>query len=206
MMRGYLSIGKRTSQWPRFLTADQVRMLCGSIAMGVLAGLFISQFRLHLGLPGHKAIFWLTAVVFARLVFPSPVGATAGALSAACTALLAGGSFAGSAALLPLVALAGGVLDVIVKFVESRKIVGLLTVPVIGLGGMLANLVCLSKKLLAASPHHPHSVWGIPSPFLDVISYAVFGLLAGLIGAMLALAVVRGNRALRPTKRGDESL
>ena len=61
----------------------QFKMLLASISVGVIAGIFISIFRLKLGMPGHKAFFWMTPVLIARLRGKCKIGATAGGFFAA---------------------------------------------------------------------------------------------------------------------------
>jgi len=164
-----------------------------SIISGVAVGLLISHVRLHLGLPGHKALMWMTPIIFFRFVFRSRLGATAGTLSAASTSLAFGGSFAGGVSFLPLVGLAGMVVDATLRFVENRRLPGYAAIPLIGLGGMIANLACLSKRLFDPTAGKSHFIWGLPDPWADVLSYALFGLLAGLLAATLAILCRRRN-------------
>jgi hypothetical protein len=112
--------------------------------VGVAAGLAAAHIRLHLGLPGHKALLLMTPVVFARLILRSPVGATGGMLAAALSSLAAGGGVIGATLHLPLVAVAGGMFDVAIGLAERKgsrtpKVKGpgpfsLWMIPLVGLG------------------------------------------------------------------------
>ena len=187
-MRGCLPTESTATRWRRRAGAAQLRMLLTSAAVGALAGLICAHARLHLGLPGHKALLWLAPIVAARLLGRHPVGATAGASAAACASLASGGNLAGGAMFLPLVALAGAVLDAIVAFAERWRLGPWRLIPLLGLGGLAANLLCAVKRLLVPLRAH-HLILGISGPFATVLSYAFFGLLAGLIGAGVAASV-----------------
>lgn len=95
-------------------------MLAVSVAVGVIAGLFIGTVRLGLGLAGHKSLFWMTPVIIARLLGRCKAGTTAGALSAAFTTLAVGGRLAGGVLGLGLIGFAGIVLDVVINSLEKR--------------------------------------------------------------------------------------
>jgi ABC-type thiamin/hydroxymethylpyrimidine transport system permease subunit len=173
-------------------------MLLANVAFGVLAGLLAAHVRLHLALPGHKALFWMTPVLLARLLSRHPLGAMTGACAAACSSLAFGGSFAGGVVYLPLVVAAGGVLDALVAFAERRRLPALAAIPLVGLGGLVANLFCAANRLLVPV-RKDHLLFGLSGWPATVLSYALFGLLGGLLGAALAagmLALVRRRRRL----------
>ena len=164
-------------------------MLIVPVSVGVLAGLLIVHLRLHLGLPGHKAIFWMTPVLLARLLGDCRAGATVGALAASLTTIGLGGHLAGGAIMLPLVGLAGTLLDVVVGFIEKRKLSIPLTIALISLAAACANLICLTKRLAAPIGASPKYLLGISGLGYDLICYAFFGMLAGFIAASIAYAV-----------------
>jgi len=176
--------------------AEHAIAVLTAAAVGAAAGLLAGQLRLHLGLPGHKVLFWLTPVLAARLILSGPAGATAGALAAAVATAAVGGNLAGSAVHLPLVGLAGMILDVTAHVAERRRLAAVWAIPLMGLAGAAANLVCFAKRLLAPWwGEAGHTLWGVSvAPF----SYALFGLLAGLLGATAAWLVLR--RARRGTQ------
>ena len=166
-------------------------------AVGAAAGLVAGQLRLHLGLPGHKVLFWLTPVLAARLIAGGPAGATAGALAAAVATAVAGGNLAGSLVQLPLIGVAGLVIDAAAWLAERRGPTALV-IPLMGLAGLVANLVCFGKRLLAPWGQAGHWLWGVD---VRLFSYALFGLLAGLLGAALAYAVMRRLRRSQQNAR-----
>ena len=183
---------------------EALRMLATNAAVGVLAGVAAAHIRLGLGMPGHKAMFWIIPVLLARLAYRHPLGATAGAGAAACTSLALGGHLAGQALFLPLVAAAGAVLDTAVLFAERRKLGIFWLIPVLGVAGTAANALCLVKRMLAPRPH-VHWLLGLADPWASVVSYAAFGLLSGLTAAILAgivrAAVARRRGAEEPSTR-----
>lgn len=206
MMRGFPLTGSEAGRWNSVVSGLRPGALLPHLAVGLLAGLIMSQAHLHLGLPGHKILVWATPVVAARLLWPCPVGAIVGTASAAWATLVWGGSFAGGALFLPLVVMAGGLIDATAALARRRRLAAWQAVPLLGLGTMLASLFCLSKRLLVPSHNH-HMLFGIPDPLASVLSYAFFGLLAGAGGALAALALIRARRAFgaTPKPRGSRS-
>lgn len=195
-MRGSLLTKRKGDRWNSILKSHQLRMLAVSVAVGVIAGLFIGTVRLGLGLPGHKSLFWMTPVIIARLLGRCKAGTTAGALSAAFTTLAAGGRLAGGIMGLPLIGLAGIVLDVVINSLEKREMPALLVIPIIGITAMLANLLCLVKRLLVPLGPGSHFVFGVSGFWFKLICYAFFGLTAGLIAATLA-CLINHRRQIR---------
>lgn len=184
-MRGFPLIEKNAGRWSRWLSRQRLRQLLAALVVGILAGLLSAHVRLHLGLPGHKALLWMTPVVACRLVYGFGGCAAAGTLAAGATTLAAGGSFAGSTLYLPLVAAAGAVLDAAVAFARRRRLAWLWTIPLTALAGLVANALCFVHRL--GSPWREHlTLWGISGLWATGLSYAIFGLLAGLIGAAVA--------------------
>lgn len=189
-MPGFPSIESGRSRARSAAAAAALEGLLGAAAVGVLAGLAAAHLRLHAGLPGHKALLWMAPVIAARLIFPSAAGATAGAVSAALAALAAGGNLAGGATGLPAVGLAGMLLDGAIGLAERRRWGAVWTVPLVGLAGMAANGLMLAKRLTAPLLEF-HAAAGSSEVVLRLVSYAAFGLLAGLLGAALGHLVRR---------------
>ncbi len=189
-MRGSPSIEKGRTQAASLPTAEAVAALLATCAVGVLAGLAAAGVRLGLGLPGHKALMWMAPLIAARLIFCSPIGGSAGALAASLGTMAAGGNLAGSGVHLPVAVLAGGVLDVAVHVIERHRLGAVWAIPLMGLAGLAANLVMLGKRLLVPSLRLHHFLWtsGLAARCL---SYAVFGLAAGLVGAGVGWVVFR---------------
>lgn len=188
-MPGSLSTEGEAVGWSRLATAAQLRSLAGCAAVGALAGLCMAHVRLHLGLPGHKALCWMIPVVVARLLYRHPVGATTGACAAACAAIALGGNLAGGFLFVPLVALAGGVLDGAAAVAERLRLSPRGLVALLGAAGAAANLLCALKRLLVPQGGL-HVLWGLTGVAAQLVSYAVFGLLAGLAGAAIAAGVM----------------
>ena len=182
-MRGYLSIEKATAPAETILGPDGVRGLAISLSIGVIAGYLAASLKLHLGLPGHKAIIWMTPVIAARLLGRCRIGTTAGAFTAAFVSLGSGGNLAGGLLGLPLVGAAGALVDACILRLERCRASALTTVIAVALTAMLANLVCYGKRLLVPAGIAPHDMFGSATVLLRPMSYALFGFLAGLIAA-----------------------
>jgi hypothetical protein len=185
-MRGYLWIEKRLALTEIVLGPEGVKSLAVSLSVGVLAGCLAAYLRFHLGLPGHKALLWMTPVIAARLFGRCRVGATAGALTAAFVSLGAGGSLAGGLPGLPLVGLAGALIDATVVQLEKRKTGALTAIVVVAFSAMVANLICCAKRLLAPAGVSPHDIFSSMSVLARPLSYGLFGFLAGVIAATSA--------------------
>lgn len=199
-MRGYLSIRK-------ILLADMVfglegvRGLAVSLSAGLIAGCLAASLRFHLGLPGHKAFFWMTPVIAARLLDRCRVGTTAGALSAAFVSIGLASNLAGDAVCLPLVGAAGALIDVCINYLEKNKASVLATIMGVALSAMLANLICCAKRLLAPAGLLSQDISVGADLLLRPMSYGFFGFLAGLIAAAsvhltrIGWAVAQHNKA-----------
>jgi len=154
------------------------------LAVGVLAGVLAAQVRLHLGMPGHKALFWMVPVLGARLICRSRLGTTLGAAGASGASMLLGGNLAGGPAMAFLVVLAGGLLDGAAAWGERLRLPAWRLVPLLGLAGLAANLLCMVKRLFSPS-YEPHVVLGLTGLGAVIVSYALFGLIGGLGGGLI---------------------
>ena len=101
-MYGFLLTAKKVNLHS-IAHSHQLKMLFVSISVGVISGLFIALFRLNLGMPGHKAFFWMTPVLIARLRCGCKIGTTAGGLFAALTTYSLGANLAGGAIGMPFI-------------------------------------------------------------------------------------------------------
>ena len=185
-MRGYLSIENRVALTEMVFGPEGVRGLAISLSAGLIAGCLAACLKLHLGLPGHKALLWMTPVIAARLLGRCRAGTTAGALTAAFVSIGMGGNLAGSLSGLPLVGAAGALIDATVAQLERRKASALTTIATVALGAMLANLVCCGKRLLLPTGLAPHDIFGGLDVLMRPLSYGLFGFLAGLIASTAA--------------------
>jgi hypothetical protein len=202
-MRGYLSIRKKIPSADIVLGPDGVRGLVVSLSVGVIAGCLAASFKFHLGLPGHKALFWMTPVITARLLDRCGIGTTAGAMTAAFVSIGVGGNLAGGMLGLPLVGAAGALMDVCIIQLEKHKASALIAITGVAFSAMVANLICCAKRLLLPAGVTPHDVFSSADFLLRPISYGFFGFLAGLIaaiGAYLARSATRLDIAHRTGK------
>lgn len=195
-MRGYLLTEKTSGRWHSLLRSHQARMLLASISVGVIAGILMVHVKLHLGISGHKGLFWITPVLAARLLGRCKAGASAGTLAAAATCLGLGGHMGGGLLGLPLIALVGVGWDVVLHQIERRPWPWFVMMPVIALLGVGGNLLVFGKRLLAPPGPSPTHFLGLSGIGFDVISYAVCGLVAGLIAVGIAYGL-RGMKAGR---------
>ena len=166
-------------------------MLLVSISVGVISGLFIALVRLNLGMPGHKAFLWMTPVLITRLRSGCKIGTTAGGLFAALTTYSMGANLAGGIIGMPIIALAGIILDGAVNFLEKNKISGLTMILTLASAGVVANLICLAKRMILPTGFKPHFIFGISEFWFKPISYAFFGLLAGIVASVTFLLIKR---------------
>jgi hypothetical protein len=194
MMRGSPSIENTRSHDAARSAAKSLGAFLAVCAVGLLAGLITAQVRLHLGLPGHKALFVMAPVIAARLVFRSAAGATGGMVAAALASLAAGGQMIGASTHLPFAAVAGGVLDIVIGLAERRHLAAhcWMILPA-GLAGIAANLVFLAERLLTPL-FQSHVLPGLSGQGTRLVSYAVFGLASALLGAGLAAIIRRRGR------------
>jgi len=202
-MRGSLSTESEVGPWSRVTAAIAPGALAGSFAVGVLAGLFMATVRLNLGMPGHKALFWMIPLLVARLSLRCPVGGTVAALGAACTSVAMGGHLAGGIAFVPLVGLAGGVLDALVAFAERHRLGVFWLIPLLAVGGAGANLLCAVKRMLTPQ-YQFHMLLGLTGRSAQLLSYAIFGWVSGLAGAILGTSAERLVRRKRPGRSGPQ--
>jgi hypothetical protein len=160
-----------------------VRGLAISLSAGVIAGCLAVSLKFHLGLPGHKALFWMIPVIAARLAGRCRIGTFAGALTAAFVSIGLGGNLAGDAIGLPLIGAAGALIDVCIIHLEKHKASALTTIMGVALSAMLGNLICCAKRLLVPAGLAPQDIFSGEDLLLRPISYGFFGFLAGLIAA-----------------------
>ena len=190
-MRGYLLTGKSVSHWHNLVHSHQVQMLLVSVSVGIIAGILMAHVKLHLGISGHKGLFWITPVLAARLLGRCKAGATAGTLAAATTCLGLGGHMGGGWVGLPLIALVGTTWDVVLHQIERRPLPWFLLIPLVSLLGGAGNLIVLGKRLLAPPGPNAIHLFGFSGLGFDAVSYTVCGLVAGLIAVLVAYSTRR---------------
>lgn len=181
-MSGFQSIAKKNST-QTILHSHQFKMLLASISVGVISGIIIAWVKLNLGMPGHKAFLWMTPVLIARLRGGCKIGTAAGGLSAALTTYCLGANLAGGLIGMPLIVLAGVILDCTVNFLEKNKSSFVVTLLALALAGAVANLVCLAKRMILPTGINPHFFLGASGPWIKLFSYAFFGLISGIVAS-----------------------
>jgi len=201
-MRGSPWIENTRTRDAAVSAAGSVGAFLAVCAIGAMAGLAAAHLRLHLGLPGHKAVLVMAPVIAARFVFRSAAGATGGMLAAALASLASGGEVITASAHLPFAVVAGGVLDAAIGLADRQRLPAWWMIPLVGLAGLVANLAFLAERLLTPL-FQSHEFLGISGLGARLLSYALFGLLAGLVGASLG-EVIRRRRsgAARPAQAG----
>lgn len=193
-MRGFPLIEKNIDRAPGIITADRINRLLACAAAGVMAGVLTANVRLHLGLPGHKALLWMTPIILARLLARFGAGATVGSLSAGAASLAIGGNIAGGWLGMPILGFAGLIVDLMITFIERKRASFPAAILIIGAGTALANLLCLTKRMLMPVGIAPHFFLGVSGLWFKFASYALFGFAAGAIGAALARIIQRRNK------------
>ena len=64
-------------------------------------------------------------------------------------------------------------------------------IPLVGLCAMSANIVMLAKRGLGPMGIAPHYLLGVSGFWFELLSYAFFGLLAGLVAVTAAYLIER---------------
>ena len=199
-MPGFPLTERRTGHWSSALRLALPRLLLG-IAVGGLAVLVSSHIKIHLG-PGHKVIFWMIPVITARWAFGCWGSGIAGATAAATVSFAVGDGFAGGVLFLPLVLPAGAILDAAVALARNCR--WWAAIPLVGLAGAAASVLCMGNRLL--TPVHPlRSFWNIPWPSRFLLSYALFGLISGLVGTVLAGIILAARKRSKKNQQSNES-
>ena len=128
-----------------------------------------------------------SVILWTRLISPDP-GTPLGAAGASGASMLLGGTLAGGPTMAFLVVLAGGLLDAAAAWGERLRLPAWLLVPLLGLAGLAANLLCMVKRLFSPS-YEPHVVLGLTGLAAVIMSYALFGLIGGLGGALIGCLI-----------------
>jgi hypothetical protein len=181
---GSLSIERNRDPWSRAVSDGYLAV----IAVGIQAGIAVAFARTPIHLPGHKVIFWMAPILATRLLTRTRGGASVGAFSTAMTALSLGGRIAGGIAMMPLVVLAGAVLDGAIQFGRQRNFKLWQQVLLLALAGSIGNLICFVKRLFDPMGAF-FSVGNLNNMLTAAASHAFFGFMAGLLGAAVGFAL-----------------
>lgn len=186
MTPGFLSIRSEAGPWNK-ARLESYLAVC---AVGILAGIAVAYGRMPLHLPGHKALLWMVPVLACRLITRQGAAASVGASATVITALLLGGRLAGGVTAMPLVIVAGIVLDLFAANVERNQVAGWRTLLILTFAGCAANLLCCLKRVF-----EPSGTFLSLASTLDLMQvigfYALFGAAAGFIGGAIGLGIVR---------------
>lgn len=159
---------------------DLARVWLVPAALGAAGFALNALVKLPVQLPGHNALFWISALALGRLASPNPLGGTAAGVGAIVCGVLFD----------PLegaeVAAAGIVLDVALAFTLVPRVIW---IPV---AGVVADLAVLGAKLVAGDVPNAVFTRGLD---VTVASYAVFGALSAAIAGLVASL----PRPTRPT-------
>jgi hypothetical protein len=148
-------------------------------------------------MPGHKALWWITPILLSRLMTRARAGASVASLAAATTTLSLGGRLGGGFASVPLILLAGASLDLAARITERREFSILRWLLFFALAGAAANLLCFAERF--ADPKTAVFARGnLADLFNAACSYALFGLLAALIGAVAGAALLKWRAETAP--------
>jgi hypothetical protein len=187
---GYLSTEKNRAHWSKAISDGYISV----IAVGILSGIMVAYVRTPMHLPGHKAVFWMVPVLAARLITRTSAGASVGALATAATTLSLGGRIAGGIAMMPLVILAGVVLDITAQYVERNKFAWWKSLLILAMAGLVGNLICFIKRLFDPMGAF-FSAGNVEDLFLAGALHAAFGLFAGLLGAAAGYLILESRKS-----------
>lgn len=169
-------------------------MLLLSIAVGAMTGCFIAFVRLKLGMPGHKTFMWLTPVLIARLRGGCKIGTAAGGLAAAVSTYSLGANLAGGLIGMPLIVMAGLMLDWVINTLQNHKISGIRMIIALTLAGAAAGFICLIKRLGLPTGLSPHYMLGLSGFGLKLASYLFFGALSGFVASIFSLSTLKKKK------------
>lgn len=173
----------------------QLGLLSG---LGLVSAVLHTFLKLRLGIPGHAAVLWLTPILVGRCLTRLRAGGTVASTSAALGIFALRGL---SARWPPMLAVAtywavGPALDFYVLLVArlvtgERRLSGAVGLAVAAVGGVVANYAHLASKvgLAVIRPHAPRL--GLAPGLYELVTYLVFGLLAGLLAYSLSLPARR---------------
>jgi hypothetical protein len=190
-MHGSPSIEKEAVRWSKADTEAYLAI----VAVGMLTGIVVAYGRMPLHLPGHKVLWWMPAVLATRLLNRARAGATIGALATVITTLSLGGRLAGGVVMMPMVVVAGVILDAAIRFIDGHQISRWRAVFLLATAASAGNLVCFVKRIFEPAGAF-FSVVNLTDLLTAASLYALFGFLAGLLGAVVGYGIsgLRGQR------------
>ena len=191
-MLGYQSIRKTASLVSDALERCSWEQIFFPAMIGLLSGVFAGAVRLHLGLAGHKILLWLPFVLGTRIIFKWPAGCSIGAFGAVIGNILSGDSFGSAAIIMPLAVFCGGFIDIAIKSLQSRNF--LIHLAVMSVMGANFNILLFGVRSLCGYLFRSHNFAGLCGVEAMLASYAFFGFLAGMTGAIAGRSLSRLRR------------
>jgi hypothetical protein len=196
-MHGFLSTAKRSKVWD-LAQSDQFKKTLICISVGIFSGLAVvySKPLIHcfsragLGLSGHKAFLWMTPLLIARFRTGAKVGVSAGAMFAAITVFSLGANLAGGLIGFPLIGVAAAVLDGVANYIEKNKVSFFSMIILLAFAGVVANLICLTKRMFGSTGISPHNLFGA-GMLVRALLYMLFGSLSGIVAAVTVKTLSR---------------
>jgi hypothetical protein len=188
-MSGFQSTAKK-SNVGSLVHGEQFKKTLVCISVGIFSGLFIACVKLNLGLSGHKAFLWMTPLLIARFRTGAKIGVSAGAMFAAMTVFSLGANLAGGLIGFPLIAVAAAVLDSVANYIEKNKVSLFSMILLLAFAGVVANLICLTKRMFLPTGISPHSLFGA-GMMSRTLLYMLFGSLSGVVAAVTVKTVSR---------------
>ena len=188
-MHGSLLTERKTTQAHSAVGRSAFALIAISLSAGIVTALVIAHVRLRLGLPGHKALLWMTPLILTRLLTGYKPSASIASVALVTIAFAFGTNLAGGPFGAPLIILAAALLDTVITRLEDRKTSALLQIPLIALAAMAANLICLGKRILL-----PAGIVTNPAMHTfgaKLFTYALCGFAAGLTAATIAYILKR---------------
>ena len=190
-MHGSLLTEKRVALWSSLFEGENLKKLAASLAVGVIAGVVVSFVRLNLGLPGHKALFWMIPVLTMRMLGKSKIGTSAGAAAVILTTYSTGGHLGGGALGFPLILLGAVILDVVISTLEQRQMPFWFHTLIVSFTTILCNLFCMVKKLFVPDGLGFHLLLNNSGFWFRFFSYVFWGFISGAIACIIAYYCIR---------------
>jgi hypothetical protein len=187
-MSGFQSTAKKNNIGS-LVHSDQFKKTLVCISVGIFSGLFIACVKLNLGLSGHKAFLWMTPLLIARFRTGAKIGVSAGAMFAALTVYSLGANLAGGLIGFPLIAVAAAILDSVANYIEKKKLPLFSMILLLAFAGIVANLVCLTKRMFLPTGISPHNLFGVDGMMFRAFSYMFFGAISGVVAAVTVKTV-----------------
>ena len=125
---------------------------------------------------------------------PAHLSVSVVGLSAAVATYSLGANLAGGLIGMPLIVMAGLMLDWVINFLQKHNISGIRMVVILTLACALAGFICLIKRLSLPAGLSPHYFFGLSGFWLKLVSYLAFGAMAGVVASICSLSAVKKKK------------